>query len=130
MRVGIFPYRGQVSILAVLLLLGACSRASEDLPLTPPSTPPLSRSVIGYGVVNNSYTHVQNDPASESVSLGYLRRGAVVEILERRKSWIRVNSVYKGWIKEEGVLFYRSKAQAGTASESLSRGPESSPEVR
>ncbi|GHV74203.1 hypothetical protein AGMMS49940_15050 [Spirochaetia bacterium] len=116
--------------LAVLLLLGACSRASEDLPLTPPSTPPLSRSVIGYGVVNNSYTHVQNDPAPESVSLGYLRRGAVVEILERRKSWIRVNSVYKGWIKEEGVLFYRSKAQAGTASESLSRGPESSPEGR
>jgi hypothetical protein len=67
---------------------------------------------------------VQNDPAPESVSLGYLRRGALVEILERKKSWIRVNSSYRGWIKEEGVLFYGSKAQAMTASESLSLGSE------
>jgi hypothetical protein len=83
-------------------------------------------------VISSSYTHVQNDPAPESVSLGYLRRGAVVEILERKiisvrgtaESWIRVNSAYKGWIKEDGVLFYGSNAQAKTASESLSRGPE------
>jgi hypothetical protein len=124
MRIGKFPYRSQASALAVFLLLGACSRSPEEFPLTPPATPPLSRSIIGYGVISSSYTHVQNDPAPESVSLGYLRRGAVVEILERKKSWIRVNSAYKGWIKEEGVLFYRNKAQARTASETLSRGPE------
>jgi hypothetical protein len=124
MRVGVSSRYCQALTLAVLLLLGACSRAPEELPLTPPATPPLSRSVIGYGVVNSSYTHVLNDPASESVSLGHLRRGEVVDILERKKSWIRVNSAYKGWIKEEGVLFYENKAQAKTASESLRRGPE------
>ncbi|GHV76668.1 hypothetical protein AGMMS49942_14890 [Spirochaetia bacterium] len=75
-------------------------------------------------MVNSSYTHVQNDPAPESVSLGYLRRGAVVEILERKKSWVKVNGAYTGWIKEADVLFYRSKAQARTASETLSPGPE------
>ncbi|GHV33415.1 hypothetical protein AGMMS4952_25270 [Spirochaetia bacterium] len=110
--------------LAAFLLLGACNRAPEVLPLTPPATPPLSRAVIGYGVVSSSYTHVQNDPAPESVSLGYLRRGAMVEILERKKSWIRVNGAYRGWIKEDGVLFYGTKAQAMTASDSLSSGPE------
>jgi hypothetical protein len=128
MRVGIFSNFSQAWALVlafiVLFLLSACTRPPEVLPLIPPATPPLSRSFIGYGVVNSSYTHVQNDPDPESVSLGYLRRGALVEILERKKSWIRVNSAYQGWIKEDGVLFYGSKAQALTASESLSRGPE------
>jgi hypothetical protein len=97
--------------------------------MIPPSTPPLSRSVIGYGVISSSYTHVQNEPAPESVSLGYLRRGSVAEIVERRivasrgsgEAWIRVNGPYRGWIKEEGVQIYDNEAQAQTASESLSQ---------
>ncbi|GHT82871.1 hypothetical protein FACS1894137_02640 [Spirochaetia bacterium] len=125
-------YYGQVLILAAVLLLDACSRASGELPLTPPASPPLSRSVIGYGVINSSFTQVQNEPAPGSVSLGYLRRGSVVEILERKmmslrgvsESWIRVQSSYRGWIREEGVQIYTSKAQAMTASELLSRSPE------
>jgi hypothetical protein len=116
----------------MFLLLCACNRISEELPLTPPATSPLSRSVIGYGVISSSYTHVQNEPSPDSVSLGYLRRGSVAEILERRiisargkaESWIRVNSAYRGWIKEDGVLFYGSEAQARTASETLSLGSE------
>jgi hypothetical protein len=83
--------------------------------------------VIGYGVISSSYTQVLNEPSPESVSLGYLRRGAVVEILERRiisfrektEPWIRVNNVYRGWIKEEGVQIYVHEAQAMTASELL-----------
>jgi hypothetical protein len=70
---------------------------------------------------------VLNEPSPESVSLGYLRRGAVVEILERRiinfrntpEPWIRVNNLYRGWIKEEGVQVYVNEAQAMTASEIL-----------
>jgi hypothetical protein len=120
------------------LLLGSCRRAAEELPFSPPATPPLSRSVIGYGVMGSSYTHVQSEPAPESVSLGYLRRGSVAEILERKiisrrgtsEPWIRVNGAYRGWIKEDGVQIYGSKAQAMTASETLSRGPQSGPEVR
>jgi hypothetical protein len=125
MRVGVFPRLGQW--LACIILLGSCGRAPEELPLSLPPTPPLSRSVIGYGVISSSYTQVLNEPSPESVSLGYLRRGAVVEILERRiinfrntpEPWIRVNNIYRGWIKEEGVQIYVNEAQAMTASEIL-----------
>jgi hypothetical protein len=127
MRVGLSPCLGQGLVCIVILLLGSCSRAAEELPIALPPTPPLSRSLIGYGVISSSYTQMLNEPSPESVSLGYLRRGAVVEILERRivnvretpESWIRVNNVHRGWIKEEGVQIYVNKAQAMTASEIL-----------
>ncbi|MFP3043015.1 hypothetical protein LQZ19_14465 [Treponema primitia] len=132
MRVGVSLCSGQVLALTLVILLGACKHGSEEMPLIPPVTPPLSRSVIGYGVISSSYTHVQNEPAPESVSLGYLRRGSVAEILERRiittrgapEAWIRVNTTYRGWIKEADVQIYDNEAQAMTASESLSSGPE------
>jgi hypothetical protein len=138
MRVGAYPRPGQGLAFILIILLGSCSRASETLSLAPPPTPPLSRSIIGYGVISSSYTQVLNEPSPESVSLGYLRRGAVVEILERRivnfrgtpESWIRVNQAYRGWIKEEGVQTYANKAQARTASELLnpSKSQGASPE--
>jgi hypothetical protein len=123
----------------VIILFVACRRSPEELPLTPPATPPLSRSVIGYGVISSSYTQALNEPSPDSVSLGYLRQGAVVEILERRminsrgkpEPWIRVNNLYRGWIKEEGVQIYANEAQAMTASEMLnprkSRGTATEP---
>jgi hypothetical protein len=127
MRVGAYPRPGQGLIFILILLLGSCRRSPDELFLIPPTTPPLSRSVIGYGVISNSYTQVLNEPSPESVSLGYLRQGAVVEILERRivnsrekaEPWISVNNVYQGWIKEEGVQIYVDEAQAMTASEIL-----------
>jgi hypothetical protein len=78
-------------------------------------------------VISSSYTQALNEPSPDSVSLGYLRRGAVVEILERRivnfrgtpEPWIRVANVYRGWIKEEGVQIYVNETQAMTASELL-----------
>jgi hypothetical protein len=120
-----------LALSVLVILLYGCSRNAEEMPHIP-STPPLSRSVIGFVVVSSSYTHVQNEPALESVSLGYLRRGSSAEILERRiisnrgvsETWIKVNGVYRGWIKEEGVQIYDTAARARTASESLSRGPE------
>jgi hypothetical protein len=137
MRVGAYPRLGQALIFIPILLLGSCRRSPEELFLVPPTTPPLSRSVIGYGVIGNSYTQVLDDPSPESVSLGYLRRGAVVEILERRmvnsrgnvEPWISVHNVYRGWIKEEGVQIYVDEAQAITASELFNpRRPRVSPE--
>jgi hypothetical protein len=128
MSVGVSSNHGQVLVFFMAaLVLGACTRTYEEIPVTLPATPPLSRSVIGYGVMSNSYTHIQNEPSQGSVSLGYLRRGSVTEILERRsiinrgtpESWIRINGPYRGWIKEEGVLIYDNEAQAWTASESL-----------
>ncbi|MDR3124017.1 MAG: hypothetical protein LBU16_09605 [Treponema sp.] len=78
-------------------------------------------------MISSSYIQVLNEPSPESVSLGYLRRGAVVEIQERRivnsreapEPWIRVNNVYRGWIKEEDVQIYDNEARAMTASEIL-----------
>jgi hypothetical protein len=119
----------QALLVAAFFLMGACSRAQDEMPLVPPSTLPLSRSSIGYAVTTASYTLVLNDPAPGSVSLGYLRRGSVTEVLERRQTtnnragvpWILINGAYRGWIREEGIQIYDNEAQAKTASESLSQ---------
>jgi hypothetical protein len=50
----------------------------------PPPTSPLSQAYIGYGVVNVSYTRINSAPEDDSASPGYLRRGAVVRIIERQ----------------------------------------------
>jgi hypothetical protein len=119
----------QALLIAVFFLMGACNRAQDEIPLIPPSTLPLSRSFIGYAVTTASYTLILNDPAPGSVSLGYLRRGSVTEVLERRQtsnggtgeSWVLINSAYRGWIREEDIQIYDNEAQAKTASESLSQ---------
>ncbi|MDR3249013.1 MAG: hypothetical protein LBT39_09540, partial [Treponema sp.] len=91
MRLGFSSFRRQVLkktagsalfalVIAVLLL--SCSE-KEEIQLIPPATPPLSRGEIGYGVVNVSYTHVVDQPSSQGLSLGYLRRGSVVRVMER-----------------------------------------------
>jgi hypothetical protein len=116
---------GQALIIIGFLLcgFGACTRASESLPVLPPSTPPLSRAVIGYGVISVSYTHVFDEPQERAVSLGYLRRGSMAEVLERRlvhsrgraEPWVLVGGDYRGWIREEAIHIYDNRAQAETA---------------
>jgi hypothetical protein len=98
------------------LFVVSCGRKSSGTIAPPPPTLPLSRPVIGYGVVNTSYTQVLDQPVQGSVSLGYLRRGAVVQVLERTASWIKVKGQYLGWIKEEGVNIYDNESKAETAS--------------
>jgi hypothetical protein len=127
MRIEVSSWVGQALIVTVCFLLGACNRTQDEIPLIPPSTLPLSRSSIGYAVTTASYTLVLNDPATGSVSLGYLRRGSVTEVLERRQagnrgageSWVLINGAYRGWIREEDIQIYDNEAQAKTASESL-----------
>jgi hypothetical protein len=84
-------------------------------------------------VINVSYTHVVNEPGSQGLSLGYLRRGSVVRVLERRvngrpggaavpETWVQVEGKGEGtpgWLPESVIDIYSTEAQARTASETL-----------
>jgi hypothetical protein len=118
--------------LVIVLFFVSCGQ-KEEIRLAPPAMPPLSRGEIGYGVVNVSYTHVANEPGGQGLSLGYLRRGSVVRILERRipgreagpvlpETWVRVegrDAGAPGWLPESVINVYPTEAQANTASDVL-----------
>jgi hypothetical protein len=114
---------------ACLLVLPAasCKRSSFENEIVPPLTRPLSRYVIGYGVVNTNYTHILDKQGDNGKSIGFLRRGSIVEILERRpvvrgdkaEIWVLAYGNYKGWLKENELSIYPTKAQAMTASEAI-----------
>jgi hypothetical protein len=124
----------------ILILPLSCSRDAAEIPVVPPPTPPLSRSVIGYGVIGASYTHVTAEPSAGGLSLGYLRRGAIVAVLERRsisspaegnleetvESWVFVSpaegeGAYRGWLRESLVQIYANLSQAKTAAQGFSQ---------
>jgi hypothetical protein len=131
-----FRRQGIVFLLLLCCLLASCGK-KEEIQLVPPVTPPLSRGEVGYGVVNVSYTHVVDKPDSQALSLGYLRRGSVVRVLERRQAgygqaaqvrprpWVLVEGHgdlsldSPGWLPESVVDIYFTAAQAQTAAESL-----------
>jgi hypothetical protein len=119
------------------LFLFSCEK-KEELRLAPPPMPPLSREEIGYGVVNVSYTHLADESGGLGLSLGYLRRGSVVRILERRipapggaggrrpgtlpGAWVLVEgrgAEAAGWLPESVIDVYPSESQARTAAETL-----------
>jgi hypothetical protein len=124
---------GNQFFLLLLTLISAfmsCTRASEENPVIPPPTNPLSSHVVGYGVINVSYTHVVDQPSANAVSLGYLRQGSIVRIIERRsltdahgisESWVFVDGNYRGWLQETVVNVYSNEAQAKTAGESMTK---------
>jgi len=93
----------------------------------PPPTSPLSQAYIGYGVINVSYTRVNSVPDDDSISPGYLRRGAVVRIVERQtlrnddknESWVHVEGTFNGWLRESLVDIYDNEPQAETASRAM-----------
>ncbi|MDR0641653.1 MAG: hypothetical protein LBG07_04250 [Treponema sp.] len=119
-----------------LSLFFSCAQ-KEEIRLAPPAMSPLSRGEIGYGVVNVSYTHVADEPGGQGLSLGYLRRGSVVRVLERRvpggkdeagggspETWVRAEGRDAGfdslgWLPESVIDIYPTEAQARTASDSL-----------
>ncbi|MDR1908485.1 MAG: hypothetical protein LBQ35_01030 [Spirochaetaceae bacterium] len=118
----------------VLALALCCScRRDDSGAQAPPPTPPLSRPVIGYGVISVSYTHVTAEPDPAGLSLGYLRQGAIVEVVERRsvsrdgaaEFWVFVSprageGAYRGWLPASLVQIYDNLSQAETAARSLS----------
>jgi hypothetical protein len=126
-----------VLCVGVLVLLFSCERPSEELPLAPPPTHPLVRDFIGYGVVNTSFTHIMDEPGREGGSRGYLRKGSLVKITERRslssrgnvEFWVYIDgtgqgtpeSESSGWLNESALDIYDSKARAATASDAMGR---------
>jgi hypothetical protein len=132
MRIVCKRFRGQAGRIVVILILlfcVSCSGKKDETPVLPPETFPLSQPHIGFGVINVSYTGVGASPGEGSASLGYLRRGTVVQIHERRQiktggnteSWLLVEETYKGWLKETLVEVYENESKAQTASEAMSR---------
>jgi uncharacterized lipoprotein YajG len=125
-------YGNQIFLLLLTLISAfmSCTRASEENPVIPPPTNPLSSPVVGYGVINVSYTHVVDQPSANAVSLGYLRQGSIVRIMERRsitdtlgiaESWVFVDGNYRGWLQETVVNVYDNEAKAKTAGESMTK---------
>jgi hypothetical protein len=127
MRVGAIIPHGQVLFLGLALFISSCGGKQDEIPVLPPPTSPLSRSVIGYGVISASYTHVAEEPNQRGVSQGYLRKSSIVRVLERRsihnggamESWVLVDGAYRGWVREDVIQVYDSEAQAKTAAESM-----------
>ena len=128
----ILPCSQAYGVIILLFFLAACSGKKEETPVIPPLTSPLSGSFVGYGVVNVSYTRVTAQPeddAAGAASPGYLRRGSVVRILQRRlvknqeklDPWVLVDGSSTGWLRESQVDIYDSEGQARTASESMGR---------
>jgi len=143
MRLKLSGGYGQAVLLLVIILffpvLSGCRRTAEELPVLPGVTHPLARDYIGFGVVNGSFTHLLDSPGREGVSQGYLRRGTVVRIIERRslvnrnaaESWVLVEdsseasavagSSVNGWLQESVVDVYENESRARTASKSMNR---------
>jgi len=115
--------------LFLALLICSCSVKKEEASVIPPVTSPFSSEYIGFGVITESFTHVLSDPSEESSSIGYLRRGSLVQILRRQTvknadtftTWILIDGNQHGWLKEEVMDIYKSENQAKTASESMSK---------
>jgi hypothetical protein len=122
--------RGLGPPLFLILCLASlsCEARSAEEGIIPPPTDPLKGGVIGYGVINASYTHVVDAPDPGGVSLGYLRKGAIVKIVERRLvktqgrayvSWVYAEGSASGWLPEGAVDIYDNEARAVTASRSM-----------
>ncbi|MDR1411476.1 MAG: hypothetical protein LBI91_04655 [Spirochaetaceae bacterium] len=135
MRVSAIIPPSQAALFVALALFSlSCApdfpgRKAGEAAVVPPATPPLSRPVLGYGVIGVSYTRVTAEPSPAALSLGYFRRGSVVEVVERRsvsrgefaESWVFVEGAYRGWLREDAVQIYDNEARAKTASESLAQ---------
>jgi hypothetical protein len=113
----------------VLLMLVSCRVNREESPVIPPITSPLTRDYIGFGVITASFTHISVDPAENSASLGYLRRGSLVKVIRRQLlktpesfvSWVLIDGQQQGWLREDVMNIYNNERQARTASEVMPR---------
>jgi hypothetical protein len=135
MKLRVIVPPGQAALIVVFALLFlSCipdfpGRNTGGPAVVPPASPPLSRPVLGYGVIGVTYTRVTAEPSQAALSLGYFRRGAVVEVVERRsvsrgefaESWVFVEGAYRGWLPEDAVQIYDNEARAKTAAESLAQ---------
>ena len=122
-------YLGLISCICIAFSGISCSSKKEESPVTPPITSPLTREYIGFGVITASYTHIMSEPVNNTVSLGYLRRGSLVKILQRSVvredntpvSWVQIEGNQNGWLKEEVMVIYDNEDRARTAADSFLR---------
>ena len=129
MRITVNRLTGQLLLTFIAALVCSCGFKKDETPVIPPVTSPLSRDYIGYGVITDSFTHINSDPADDSPSLGYLRRGSLVRIIRRQdvktgnsfQSWVMIDGDDYGWLKEEAMDIYNSEGQANTASQAIHR---------
>ena len=134
---------GQLTLLFLFifgaLCFSSCKLNKEEKPVIPPLTSPLTRDYIGFGVITASFTHINEDPAEDSRSLGYIRRGSLVRIIRRQViktqdayvSWVLTDGKFdeagqsefkspaQGWLKEDVMEIYDNESQARTASEAM-----------
>jgi len=82
-------------------------------------------------MITDSYTQLLDRYGREGVSLGVLRKGTILPVLERRilqvgeapaERWILVAAEEKGWIRESSGNMYQTQAQAQTALKNLLQG--------
>jgi hypothetical protein len=117
-------------IITLLLTLTSCTPKNNEIVLLPPATFPLSRPTIAYGVVNTNYTHLLESSDVLSGSSGFLRRGDIVRILERklvRKGeggdyWDlceNLNDGRMGWMRQDALQIYERLEMAETAGREL-----------
>jgi len=132
MRITLKPLFSQLFLLIFFLSLSlfySCGTKKEEIDIIPPVTSPLSGEYIGFGVITESFTHINADPSQDSPSIGYLRRGSRIRIVRRQIvkthdgyiSWVLMDGQYQGWLKENVMDIYKNENQAVTASELLSR---------
>jgi hypothetical protein len=125
------------AFLFCVMAASSCSRYRNDSEIVLPETPPLTRSAIGYGVISSSYIHILESRGEGSVSLGILRKGTIVKIIERRplvikgtrEMWLLASAPesqgedftdnFSGWMPENQLRIYDSLAQAETAAVSM-----------
>ncbi|MDR3020399.1 MAG: hypothetical protein LBU66_05795 [Treponema sp.] len=129
MRIQVKRCLGQLPILLLVFILSSCGGRNESAPALPPLTSPLSRDYIGFGVITASFTHITEEPAQDSVSLFYMRRGSLARVVKRQSvrtgnvftSWVMIDEPHHGWLKENEMEIYNNESQAKTASEAMQR---------
>ncbi|MCL1928708.1 MAG: hypothetical protein FWG07_07965 [Treponema sp.] len=112
-----------LKIIILLFWVFGIPGCSPKADIQPPVKTPLSRSILGYGVVNVSYTRIYNEPGNDGVSFGYVREKTIVTVLERRlvkdgesqQFWVLIEGNYRGWLPESVIKFYDNEGKAQTA---------------
>jgi len=112
--------RAPIIFLFFTFVIAGCSQKKD---IDPPVTPPLSRDILGYGVVTSSYSQILNEPSNDGVSLGFIREKSIVAVLERRlikegeemQYWVLVEGNYRGWLPESVIKLYDNEGKAHTA---------------
>ncbi len=116
-------------LVALIFSSSSCFLSSPEKELRPPATFPLTRATLGYVLITDTYTQLLDSLGKNSVSLGVLRKGAILPVFERSivqnenkaERWILVMAQEKGWIRESSGLLFATEAQAKTALNSMQK---------